>query len=348
MNTKINAHNGGDVVSLANKYRPKTLDDVVEQSLVVEILSNMCKSGLKNRNFLFTGPAGTGKTSFARILANSIGAQDIIEIDAASYSGADNMRGVVQQANSYPLVGNYKVFIIDEVHALSSQAWAVALKTLEESPAATVFMLCTTNPEKIPDTIISRVQRFNLSKISLDGITNRLRFVLDSEIRDGRDIRYTEPAIKYIAKLANGGMRDALTLLDKALSYSEDVISENLSKALSLPNYDDYFKLLGAYAKKDNATVTSVVHDVYNSGINFTKWFEEFHSFLVNIMKYVLIEDISKTMIPDHYASKLSKYNEAHAAVCLNLGNRVLRLLSEMKHSQYQQEIALTYLCVFK
>lgn len=338
------------MASLAVKYRPKTFSDVTEQTLIVEMLSNMCKSGLSNRNFLLTGPAGCGKTTLARIIGNTLNDNtgEIIEIDAASYSGADKMREIVQQARTYPIGSKYKVFVIDEVHSLSSQAWQVLLKTLEESPAMSVFLLCTTNPEKIPSTILSRVQVFQLSKISLDGITKRLMYVIDSEISDGRSITYTEDAIRFIAKLSNGGMRDALTLLDKALAYSSDINSESIVKSLNLPNYDDYFALLGAIAKKDNAVITQIIYTVYNSGVNFVKWFEDFHSFVINIVKYIFLQDIDKTMIPSHYVEKIAKYGTKHSEICLRLANRLIQLNHELKSSNYQQEIALTYLCSSK
>lgn len=334
-------------MSLATKYRPKSFSDVVEQSLIVDMLSNICKSDLNNRNFLFIGPAGCGKTTLGRIVGNVLNNNtgEPIEIDAASHSGVDKMRDIIQQARTYPIGCAYKIFIIDECHSLSSQAWQALLKTLEESPAKSVFIFCTTNPEKIPATILSRVQTFQLSKISLDSICNRLVYVLDSEIAEGRDITYEKEAINYIAKLANGGMRDALTLLDKALAYSTNISSHTLSKALGLPNYDDYFMLLSAIAKKDNVIITKVVDDVYNSGVNFVKWFENFHAFVINIVKYIFLQDINKTMIPAHYADKISKYNTAHSNICLKLANTLIKLNQELKSTNYQQEIALTYLC---
>ena len=334
-------------MSLATKYRPKSFSDVVEQSLIVDMLSNICKSDLNNRNFLFIGPAGCGKTTLGRIVGNVLNNNtgEPIEIDAASHSGVDKMRDIIQQARTYPIGCAYKIFIIDECHSLSSQAWQALLKTLEESPAKSVFIFCTTNPEKIPATILSRVQTFQLSKISLDSICNRLIYVLDSEIAEGRDITYEKEAINYIAKLANGGMRDALTLLDKALAYSTNISSHTLSKALGLPNYDDYFMLLSAIAKRDNETITKVVDEVYNSGVNFVKWFENFHSFVINIVKYIFLQDINKTMIPAHYADKISKYSTAHSNICLKLANTLIKLNQELKSTNYQQEIALTYLC---
>ena len=336
------------MANLAVKYRPKTFEDVVEQPLIVNILKNICSSPeLEIRNFLLVGSAGVGKTTLSRICANFINGVEgnTIEIDAASHNGVDSMREIASQAQQYPVGSRYKVFIIDECHVLSQQAWQVLLKTLEEGPAKSIFFLCTTNPEKIPATIISRVQTFQLSKISLVGIQNRLRYVLDSEIEEGRDIKYSEDAINFIAKLANGGMRDSLTLLDKSLSFDTNLTLDNVVKALNLPNYDDFFSLLQAYAKKDNTTITTLVDRVYNSGVNFVKWFEDFHSFVMNVVKYIFIQDISYTMIPSQYAEKISKYNVKHANVCLRLADVLLDLNAELKYTPYLQEVALTRLC---
>ena len=147
----------------------------------------------------------------------------------------------------------------------------------------------------------------------------------------------------YDVAEANATM--GLTLLDTALTYSNVINSENVSKALNLPDYDSYFELLSAYAKHDNVGITKIVDAVYNSGVNFTKWFERFHSFIVNIMKYIYLKDINLTMIPSHYIDKIQKYNTNHAIICLHLANVLVKLNHELKSTQYLQELALTYLC---
>lgn len=281
----------------------------------------------------------------AKKLNGGIDNSEIIEVDAASHSGADDMRELVNQAQTYPVIGKYKILVLDEVHALSDKAWQTLLLTLENSPARSVFFLCTTNPEKIPKTITSRVQQFQLSKISLDGIINRLKYVLDTEIVKGKPYTYTMDGLSFIAKSANGGMRDALTSLDKILIYNTNITSENVATALVSFNYEDFFSLLGAVAKRDNAKIAETVDKVYNSGTNFVRWFEDFHSFVINVAKFVLLQDISKTMIPAHYADKLSKYSMNHYTICLKLANVLLTLNQELRATNYQQEIALTRLC---
>ena len=162
------------------------------------------------------------------------------------------------------------------VMPFSSAAWQSALLTIESQPAMSVFCWCTTNPEKIPATILSRVQTFQLSKISLDGIYNRLRYIIDEENKTGRGITFDEDAVMMIAKMAQGGMRDGITSLDQCLAYSNNITIETVISALDLPNYDDYFELLNAIAKKDNGKIVEMINTVYNSGVNFVKWFEGF------------------------------------------------------------------------
>ena len=289
----------------------------------------------------------THNTTLCRIAANVLndGKGDPIEIDAASNSGVESMRNIMEQAKTYPIGSKWKIFIIDECHAFSAAAWQAALKVLEEVPAKTIFFFATTNPEKIPATIISRVQRFQLSKISLDGIQSRLKYIIDCENNAGSDITYEDSAISFIAKMANGGMRDSITLLEKAIASDKHITSVSLIQSLGLPNYDDFFQLLQAFASKNNAKIAEIVDKVYNSGVNYVRWMLDFHSFVVNVMKYIYLKDINKTMIPSHYEEKLSKYGVAHSVICLKLSNKLIKLNQELRYSQYQQELTLTYLC---
>lgn len=235
--------------------------------------------------------------------------------------------------------------LVHNCHAISTAAWQSLLLTLESQPAKSIFMLCTTNPEKIPATIISRVQTFQLSKISLEGIFNRLKYIIEQENKEGRNITYTDDALLYIAKLAQGGMRDAITLTDKTLAYSTNITMEVLQEALGLPNYNKYFDMLNAIAKKDNKVIIEIINEVYNSGINFVKWFEGFFGFVTNIVKYIYLQDINQTTIPSTYQDKIKGYGPAHSAICLRLSGLLTKMNQELKSTQYLQEVAISYLC---
>ena len=333
--------------SLAQKYRPQKFEDMTEQSHVVSLVKTMCESAtLPNRSFLFIGPAGCGKTSLSKIIARELNDNkgEPIELDAASHGSTEEIRQIVSQASQFPIGMKYKIFIIDECHSLSNTAWQVLLLPIESQIAKTIWIFCTTNPEKIPATILSRVQTFKLSKISTKGIQNRLKYVIEQENKENQGITYDEDALNYIARLSNGGMRDSLTNLDRCLAFSKNITLSNVSQALDLPDYDTYFLLLNALVKKNNEQITKIVDEVYNSGTNFVKWFEGFHSFLCNIIKYIYMKDIGITMIPSQYAEKLSGYNEAHAAICLKLSNLLIHLNKDLRTTQYQVETAITYL----
>ena len=291
----------------------------------------------------------THNTTTARIIANMVNgttnSENIIEVDAASHNGVDSVREIINQMRSYPVGTKYKVFILDECHSFSQQSWQIFLKVLEEQPARTITCFCTTNPEKIPGTILSRVQTFQLSKISLDGIFNRLKYIIEQENKEGAGITYEDDAVLFISKMAQGGLRDSITLLDKALSFDKHITIESLQKSLGLPSYDDYFELLNSIAKKDNNKIVEIINTVYNSGVNFVKWFDGFFSFITNIVKFIYLQDINQTMIPSIYQDKIKGYGVQHAALCLKLSNKLVKMNQELKTTQYLQELAISYLC---
>ena len=229
--------------ALYRKWRPQKFEDMVGQTAVTKTLKNAIIHHKTSHAYLFTGPRGTGKTSAAKIFAKAINCLnpqdgepcnecllckgitegtigDVIEIDAASNNGVEEIRDIRDKARYAPTQATYKVYIIDEVHMLSTGAYNALLKTLEEPPKNVIFILATTEPHKIPATIISRTQRFDFRRITNDEIIQRLRYILEQE-----EIAYEEEALSVIARCANGGMRDALSLLDQVISFSDDKVS---------------------------------------------------------------------------------------------------------------------------
>lgn len=304
----MNERQIGAKVSLAVKYRPKCWEDVTEQSVVRDILKNQVQTKTVQSAYLFTGPSGTGKTTSARIFANMInaGKGNPIEVDAASNSGVDNIRQIIEDAKRKPLDAEYKIFIVDECHSLSNGAWQALLKTLEEPPKFTIFIFCTTDPQKVPATILSRVQRYNFQKISNEGIVDRLISIIQQE-NDVSNIHYDLDAIEYIAKVSNGGMRDAITLMDKCLSLSFDVTLENVLKTIGAEDYNTFILFLTALQNKEKGTAITTIENVYNAGKDVKQFMKDFAKFVLEVEKYALYKNFDYISLPNTLENELEQ-----------------------------------------
>lgn len=320
--------------SLAVKYRPKSFDDMTEQTAIKDILENQIKTKTFQHGYLFTGPAGTGKTTSARIFANMIneGKGNPIEVDAASNSGVDNIRQIIDDAKRKPLDAEYKIFIVDECHSLSNGAWQALLKTLEEPPKFTIFIFCTTNPEKIPQTILSRVQKYQFQKISTSGIEKRLGYIIAQEIVHNEDIVYTEDSIDYIAKVSTGGMRDAITLLDKCLSLSRTLNLENVLKTIGAEDYGTFFNFIFALVRYDKQICIDTIEDVYNAGKDVKQFLKDFSKFILDVEKYLIYSDTKYISIPatDENIKDLEELTE-HREKVFSVMDFIVNLNSQLK-----------------
>ena len=303
---------------LAVKYRPTSFNDMTEQSAIKDILENQIKTKTFQHGYLFTGPSGTGKTTSARIFASMIndGKGNPIEVDAASNSGVDNIRQIIEDAKRKPLDAEYKIFIVDECHSLSSGSWQALLKTLEEPPKFTIFIFCTTDPQKVPATILSRVQRYNFQKISNEGIVKRLEDICihensqdynDPDLRDIGDISRSQDALEYIAKVSSGGMRSAITLLDKCLSLSHDLTLENVLKTIGAEDYSTFITFLSALEGKEKEISIKVIEDVYNAGKDVKQFMKDFARFILEVEKYALYGNFDYVNLPNTLENELKQ-----------------------------------------
>ena len=304
--------------ALYRKYRPKNFNEMIGQEVIVKTLQNAINKNKISHAYLFTGPRGTGKTSAAKIFAKTINCEnlengipceecvcctqinnqqnvDIIEIDAASNNGVDEIRELKNKVNLVPSISKYKVYIIDEVHMLSTSAFNALLKTLEEPPSHVIFILATTDPHKVLPTILSRCQRFDFKKVSVNKIHERLKYICEQE-----NITIEDTALDEISRLANGGLRDALSILDQVNAYSENKITS-----------DDVHEVNGTITQNNlKAFVLNIIHnklqeifseiDSYDSsGKNFLKLTEELILFYKNIL---LIKKI-----PNYFNDEVNK-----------------------------------------
>lgn len=307
------------VKTLAVKYRPTSWDEVSEQTSTKIILQQQLESGEVKNAYLFCGPAGCGKTTCARIFANDInkGMGNPIELDAASNNGVDDVRNIIQQAKTKSINSEYKIFIIDECHALSNSAWQAMLKIIEEPPAKSIFIFCTTDPQKIPKTILSRVQRYDFQRISQTGIFDRLSRILDLEewFDDSNAYNEAVDAIDYIARLSDGGMRDAITMLDKCLAYHPKLTLKHVTEALGTADYSTMFELtdcLLGYDGMGSKEAIEIIETLHAKGKELKTFIKQYVQFLLDLDKYSLGCDWKYLQMPKlkDYEKALESYGE--------------------------------------
>ena len=295
---------------LARKYRPHNFQELVGQAHTIRTLVNALDNNNLHHGFLFTGTRGVGKTTIARIFAKSVNCEkgissnpcgkcetcleidrgqsiDLIELDAASHTGVDHMREILENAQYTPTKNLYKIYLIDEVHMLSKSSFNALLKTLEEPPGHIKFLLATTDPKKLPITILSRCLQFNLNKLSHDEIFNHLKFIMNSE-----GLEFEDDALSKIAEFGNGSMRDALSLLDQSISFGNGSVKDKDIKAmLGLVNHDDIFKLASLVIQRKADEVLLFVRELAHKGENLSNALKDLTSLFHEISVAQMISD---------------------------------------------------------
>ena len=341
--------------ALYRKYRPSNFSNVVGQKVVVNILKNSLMTGHISHAYLFAGPRGTGKTSIAKIFAKAVNCLDfhndicgkcencinlekndidIIEIDAASNNGVEEIRTIRDNVKLLPSFCKYKIYIIDEVHMLSTGAFNALLKTLEEPPSHVIFILATTEMNKIPLTVLSRCQRFDFTRLSVDDISSRLKFILNSENKS-----LSDDVINYISTVSDGGLRDAINLLDQVLSLENDNVTiddiddlnGNISK--SIVN-----NLLNCLINSDYTEILNIINMLSSKGRNFNDLVDKM---LILIRDISINKDVSNYFDKD-YSTLLTKYNINHNQIML-LTKILNELKTELKNSSDQKLLVEIY-----
>lgn len=338
--------------ALYRKWRPRTFDGVVGQTAITDTLKNAIKRGKISHAFLFAGPRGTGKTSCAKIFAKALNCtnlqdgepcnecenclaadqgtmNDIIEIDAASNNGVDEIRDIRDKVKYAPTQGKYKVYIIDEVHMLSMGAFNALLKTLEEPPEHVVFILATTELQKVPATIISRTQRYNFKRIDQHDLIARMTYILGQE-----KIDFEEKALEVIAQVADGGMRDSLSILDQILSYDQDKVK-----------YEDALRITGYAAQKkieqvllnllngETSAALEIVHALLQDGASTKNILDELISLTVKGM-LAIKSNKEETFLTEDYVSELAKIPEEKFYSLVQAANNAL---NDLRYTNQQQ-----------
>lgn len=356
--------------ALYRKFRPQEFEDVKGQEHIVTTLKNQIKADRIGHAYLFCGTRGTGKTTIAKILARAVNCEhpvdgspcntcktcrainegtsmNVIEIDAASNNGVDNIREIREEVAYRPTTGKYKVYIIDEVHMLSTGAFNALLKTLEEPPSYVIFILATTEAHKIPITILSRCQRYDFRRITADTIAARLQELMDKE---GNDVE--EKAIRYIAKVADGSMRDALSLLDQCIAFylGEKLTYEKVLENLGAVDTQVFSRMLRQILQQDTAGTIKTLDEIIIQGRELGQFVTDFIWYLRNLLLISTSEHPEEAV--DASAENLERMKEESSMVDAETLMRYIRIFSELsnqiKYASQKRvlvEIALIKLC---
>ena len=356
--------------ALYRKFRPDTFADVKGQDHIVTTLKNQIRANRIGHAYLFTGTRGTGKTTVAKIFARTVNCEEptedgpcgscricraiaagasmnVIEIDAASNNGVDNIREIVDEVSYSPAEGKYKVYIIDEVHMLSIGAFNALLKTLEEPPSYVIFILATTEVHKLPITILSRCQRYDFKRISIETITGRMQELIAAE-----QVQVEDKALRYIAKTADGSMRDALSLLDQCIAFhlGRELTYDKVLDVLGAVDTQVFSRLLRFVLDRNVLGCVSLLEEIVMQGRELTQFVTDFTWYLRNLMLVQSSDDLEDVI--DMSSDNLARLKEEAQLIEIERIIRYIRIFSELsgqiKYASQKRilvEIALIKLC---
>ena len=356
--------------ALYRKFRPTAFEDVKGQEHIITTLQNQIKANRIGHAYLFCGTRGTGKTTVAKIFAKAVNCEhpvngspcgecamcrsitagtsmNVIEIDAASNNGVDNIREIREEVTYRPTEGKYKVYIIDEVHMLSIGAFNALLKTLEEPPEYVIFILATTEVHKIPITILSRCQHYDFKRITIDTISARMQELMDAE-----QVEAEEKAIRYIAKAADGSMRDALSLLDQCIAFylGQKLTYDHVLEVLGAVDTDVFSRLLRSILARDVPKVLDMVEELVMQGRELTQLAADFTWYLRNLLLVKTSDSIEDVL--DVSSENLAQLKEEAQMIEVDMLMRYIRIFSELsgqlKYATQKRvllEVALIKLC---
>lgn len=344
-------------ISLYRKYRPKKFADVVGQDVVIKILTNSIISGKIGHAYIFSGPRGTGKTSVAKIFSKAVNCNststgdicnrcsicksdfndeiDIIEIDAASNNGVEEIREIRNNVKLMPSHLKYKVYIIDEVHMLSSSAFNALLKTLEEPPSHVIFILATTEVNKIPSTVISRCQRFDFKKLSNTNIEKRLKYILKSEEKT-----LSEEVIKLIANLSDGGLRDAINIVDQLLNMNKEEIElDDVYNLIGDIKEEKIFEIMNNIISSNIKESLKILDNLYENGKSFINICDRLQMLIRNIIIY----NNTTNYFDKEYEKKLDNYINVDIEKCNIISEILFELSNSLKKTSNQKTLMEIY-----